>query len=166
MVSLSRKTRVLIAATVVVALTFILALPYVYALAPNDPTPGMKTLKAQGIAAQKVDNQTVKSQANFTLLLQPTEANSTVKKFSVFGGTVEVNGVTYTITAGNGAVLTGRHAILLQAQGTGSDEQVVTLKLAGTYFWVGRRLFVVRLVGKLQTGNGNFLLLMRSEIRI
>lgn len=166
MITLSRKNKVLIAATVVVALTFILALPYVYALTPNDPTPGIKTLKAQGIAAQKVDNQTVKSQVNFTLSLQPTETNSTVKKFSIFGGTVEVNGATYTITGGNGAVLTGRHAILLQAQGTGPDGQAVTLKLAGRYFWMGGRLFVVRIVGKLQTGNGNFLLLLRASIRV
>jgi hypothetical protein len=166
MVTLSRKNKVLIAATVVVALTFILALPYVYALTPNDPTLGMKTLKAQGIAAEKVDNQTVKSEANFTLSLQPTETNSTLKKFSVFGGTVEVKGAVYTITGGNGAVLTRRRVILLQAQGTGPDGQAVTLKLAGRYFWMGGRLYVARIVGKLQTDNGNFLLLLRADIRI
>jgi hypothetical protein len=126
----------------------------------------MKTLKAQGIAVEKVDNQTVKSQANFTLSLQPTETNATVKKFSVSGGTIEVDGTAYTITGGNGAVLTRRHAILLQAQGTGPDGQAVTLKLAGRYFWMGGHLYVVRIVGKLQTDNGNFLLLLRAGIRV
>ena len=60
-----------------------------------------------------------------------------IKKFDVTGGTLVANGVTYTFTSGNGGVLTGRHTVLLQAQGTSPDGQAVTLKLAGQYFWFG-----------------------------
>ena len=41
--------------------------------------------------------------------------------------------LSYTFTSGNGGVLTGRHDVLLQAQGTDPNGQAVTLKLAGQY---------------------------------
>lgn len=168
MVTLTKKNKSLIAATVAIALVLIISLPSVYAAsaAEADPTQVMRNLNAKGIAVQKINDQNVKSSANFILTLTPTEANQTVKKFDVISGKVVVNGVTYTITDGNGAALTKKHAILLQATGTGPNGQEVTLKLAGRYFWMGGHLFVVRMAGKLQTDNGNFLLLMRAAIRI
>ena len=72
-----------------------------------------------------------------------------------------VNGVTYTVTSGNGGVLTGRHAILLQAQGTSPDGQTVTFKLAGRYFWMGGNLYVVRIKQQDPTEPGN-----RKKLRI
>ncbi len=166
MVNINKKNKVLIAAAAVVAIALIVALPYAYAQVPNDPALGMRVLKARGIAGETIGNQTIWSQANFTLSLQPTEINGTVKKFSISGGTVEVNGAAYTITGGKGAVLTLRRAVLLEAQGTDTDGQAVTLKLAGRYFWMGGHLYVARVAGKLQTNNGNFLLLLRAGIRV
>ena len=76
-----------------------------------------------------------------------------------------VNGVSYAVTSGKGGVLTGRHIILLQAQGTGPEGQTVTLKLAGRYFWMGGNLYVVRIGAKLDIDNTNYTLLMRAAIR-
>ncbi len=76
-----------------------------------------------------------------------------------------VNGVTYTVASGNGGVLTGRHAILLQAHGTSPDGQTMTFKLEGRYSWMGGNLYVVRIGAKLQTDNTNYTLLMRAAIR-
>ncbi len=168
MVTLTKKNKALIIATVAIAIVLAISLPYVYAApaAETDPTQIMRNLYARGIAVQKIDDQNVKSPANFTLTLTPTEATSNVKKFDVVSGTVVVNGVTYTITGGNGAALPKKHVILLQATGTDPDGQEITLKLAGRYFWMGGHLFVVRMAGKLQTDNGNYLLLMRAAIRV
>jgi hypothetical protein len=76
-----------------------------------------------------------------------------------------VNGISYTIAAGKGGVLTGKHAILLQAQGTNADGQTVTIKLAGRYFWMGGNLYILRLGAKLQVDDTNYSLLMRVAIR-
>ena len=167
MITLNRKNKVVIAAIVAVAIILVIAIPFVSAqTASNGAVASIKTLKAQGFAFQTIDNQTVKSQANFTLTLQPTSINGTIRKFDVAGGTVVVNGVSYTITSGNGGVLTGRHAILLQATGTSPDGQTITLKLAGRYFWIGGHLYVARIGAKLQTDNANYTLLMRAAIRV
>jgi hypothetical protein len=76
-----------------------------------------------------------------------------------------VNGISYTIATGKGGILTGKHAILLQAQGTSPDGQTVTIKLAGRYFWMGGNLYVLRLGAKLQVDDANYTLLMRAAIR-
>jgi len=166
MVTLSRKSRTAILAIVAVAVILVIAVPFVGAqVASNSAVANVRTLKAQGYAYQKIDNQTVKYPANFTLMLQPT-SNGTVKKFDVTGGTITANGVLYTINSGNGGVLTGRRLILLQAQGTSPDGQAVTLKLAGRYFWMGGHLYVARIGAKLQTDNANYTLLMRAAIRV
>ena len=60
--------------------------------------------------------------------LQPTSTNRTPKQFDVTGGTIVVNGVTYTMTSGNGVVRQDRHNFVLQAQGTSPDGQAVTLE--------------------------------------
>ena len=169
MVTLSKKNKSIAIAITAIALALAISLPFVFA-APvaveGDFSQTLRNLKAVGIAIQRIDDQKVKNAANFTLTLNPTETNATVKKFDVVGGTVKINGITYTITNGNGAALTKRRLILLQATGTDSTGQSVTLKLAGRYFWTGGHLFVVRMVGNLQTNNGNFLLLMRAAIRV
>ena len=161
---LTKKSKILIAALVVIAMTLVVAVPLVGA-ANADPISNTKTFNAQGYAYQTIDNQTVKSPANFTLTLQQTSINGTVKKFAVTDGTVIVNGVTYEVTDGNGGVLTRRHLILLQAQGTNPDGHAVTFKLAARYSWAGGNLYVIRTGAKLQTDNGNHTLLMRTEIR-
>jgi hypothetical protein len=165
---LSKRSKALILGTIVVALALFVALPFASAstTTQTDPTPGMKTLVAKGYAVEKINSQITKYQANFTLTLQATEANVTVKKFDVVSGKVTVDGSSFTITSGKGAVLVGRRAILLEAQGTSSDGQLVTLKLEGRYFWMGGHLYVARIAAKLQTAKDNYTLLMRAAIRV
>ncbi len=169
MVTLSKKNKTIAIGISAIALILAVSLPYVFAapVASNSEfNQTLRDLRALGIAVHGINGQKVKEAANFTLTLSPTETNATVKKFDVLSGTVNIDGVTYTISNGNGAVLTKRRLILLQATGTDSNGQSVTLKLAGRYFWMGGRLFVLRMVGKLQTNNGNYLLLMRAAIRV
>jgi hypothetical protein len=163
---LSRKNKILITLLVSIAIVLAIAVPYVSAQTSADPIDNTKTLNARGFAYQTVDSQTIKKYpANFTLTLVPTGTNKTVKLFDVTGGSVMVNGVSYAVTSGKGGVLTGRHIILLQAQGTGPEGQTVTLKLAGRYFWMGGNLYVVRIGAKLDIDNTNYTLLMRAAIR-
>jgi len=157
----------MIASIVSTAIIVVIAMPFVSAqVIPVDPLTNVKTLKAQGIATQKIDEHTVKSPANFTLTLQATSTNGIVKKFDVTGGTVVINGVSYTIESGNGGVLARRHLILLQAQGKGPDGKTVTFELAGRYFWMGGHLWVARIGARLQTDNANYTLLLRAAIRL
>ena len=169
MTNLSKKNKTLILCSAVVALVLVVSLPFAYASTTpttTDPTPGMKTLNAKGYAVEKVDPQSTKYQATFTLTLKASDATATVKKFDVISGNVVVNGNTYTITTGNGGVAIGKHAILLQAQGTSSDGKPVTLKLEGQYFWMGGHLYAVRIAAKLQTDQASYTMLMRAAIRV
>jgi hypothetical protein len=167
MVNIGQKNKAAILSIVAVAVILAIAIPFVSAqTASGGAIANMKTFKAQGFAYQKTDTQTVKYQASFTLSLQATSTAGATKKFNVAGGTVVVNGFSYAITNGNGEVLTGRHIILLQAQGTSPDGQAVTLKLEGRYFWMGGHLYVARIGAKLQTDTDSYTLLMRAAIRV
>jgi len=163
---LSRKNKIAIAAITAVALILIIAVPFVSAQAPpSDITANSKIFKAQGWAFQKIDSDTIKYyHANFALSIQAASTNGTVKKFDVTGGTVIVNGISYSISNGNGAVLTGRRIILLQASGTSTDGQPITLKLEGRYFWMWGHLYFTRIGARLLTGNGNYTMLMRAAV--
>lgn len=164
MVKLTKQKVVLVAITALVVI-LVIAVPFVSAQAAADNAVGnIKTLNAKGYAFQAGDAQN-KYSANFTLALQKTSSDNSEKKFDVTGGIVVINGVSYTISGGNGGVAPGRHLILLQAQGTGPDGQVVTLKLEGHYFWMGGHLYVARIGAKLQTDNDNYTLFMRAAIR-
>ena len=100
-----------------------------------------------------------------TLTLQPTSTNGTLKGFSVVGGTLTANWVSYAFTSGNGAALTGRHVVLLEAQGTSPDGQAVTLKLGGLYAYSwDEGQTVLRIGAKLQTDDANYTLLLKAAI--
>ena len=167
MVNLKNRNKLVIAAMAAIAILLVIAVPFVGAqTVSNGAVANVKTMKAQGFAYQEINGQTVKYQANFALMLHPTSTISIPKEFDVAGGTIVVNGVTYTMTSGNGVVRPDRHIFVLQAQGTSPDGQAVTLKLEGRYFWLGGQLYVARIGAKLQTDNGNYLLLMRAAIRV
>ena len=166
MVKLAKKSKVALVAIAALTIILVIAVPFVSAqAAANNAVGNIKTLNAKGYAIQTGVSQD-KFPANFTLTLQTTSTAATVKKFDITGGTVVVNGVSYAITNGNGGVATGRHLVLLQAQGTDPNGQTVTLKLEGRYFWMGGHLFVARIAAKLQTENENYTLLMRAAIRV
>jgi hypothetical protein len=166
MVKLTKKSKVALVAIVVFVVILVIAVPFVSAQAAASNAVGnIKTLNAKGFAIQTGESQD-KFPANFTMALQATPTNDAVKKFDVTAGTVVVNGVSYAITDGKGGVATGRHLILLQAHGTDSNGQTVTLKLDGRYFWMGGHLYVARIAAKLQTENQNYTLLMRAAIRV
>ena len=163
MVTLSRKSKIALTVIIVVAAIMAIALPLASAQATNTAVSNIKTLKAQGNIYQTIDSNTIKYYpASLTLTIQHTSTNGPIKKFDVTGGTLVANGVSYVFTSGNGGVLTGRHAILLQAQGTSPDGQTVTLKLAGQYSWLGGS--TLRIGAKLQTEDANYTLLMRAPI--
>jgi hypothetical protein len=169
MINLSKRKKMIIAVMVAIAIVLVITIPYVSAQTiANDAASNIKTLAAQGNIYQKIDGDTIKYyQASLTLSLQSTSTNGNVKKFDVTGGTLVANGVTYTFTGGNGGVLTGRHNILLQSQGTGANGQVVTLKLAGhySYSWLNHEV-VVRIGAKLQTQDSEYTLLLKTTIPV
>jgi len=176
MFKLNNKRKIVLAVAVL-ALVLIVALPYAASAAPvNDPVQGTANLLGKGIVWERVNGENFTAPASFNLTLEKSAAPSTtsaasavptaVPRFNVVGGKLDVNGTIYTMTSGNGAVLRARHAVLLQAQGTSATGQSVTLKLEGRYFWMGGRLFVLRMVGSVQTASGKELLLIRAEIRL
>ena len=166
MVKLTKKNKVTLVAIAALAVILVIAVPFVSAqAAANNAVGNIKTLNAKGYAIQTGESQN-KFPANFTLTFQATSTDASVKKFDVTGGTMVVNGVIFAITNGNGRVATGRHLVLLQAQGTDPTGQTVTLKLEGRYFWMGGHLYVARIAAKLQTENENYTLLMRAAIRV
>ena len=167
MVSLSKKGKITIAAALTIAIALMITVPYVSAqtIAINAAS-NIKTLNAKGNIYQTIDSNTIKYyQADLTLTLQATSTKGTVKLFSVTGGTLVANGVSYTFTSGNGGVLTGRHDVLLQAQGTDPNGQPVTLKLAGqySYSWLAGHV-ALKIGAKLQTADTNYTLLLQAPI--
>lgn len=168
MSKLTRKNKIAIAAIVAIAVVLAVTVPYVSAQTiANTAASNIRTLNAKGDIYQKIDSDTIKYyQANLTLTVQPTSTAGAVKKFDVTGGTlVTANGVSYTFASGNGGVLTGRHAVLLQAQGTDANGQPVTLKFAGqySYSWIAGKV-ALKIGAKLQTADGNYTLLMLAPI--
>ena len=167
MINLSRKSKIAIAAIVSIAIVLTITIPYASAQTiANNAATNIKTLNARGNIYQTIDSSTIKYyKANLTLTVQPTSTSGAVKLFDVTGGTLVANGVTYTFTGGNGGVLTGRHAVLLQAQGTDPDGQPVTLKLAGqySYSWLAGRV-ALKIGARLQTADTNYTLLMLAPV--
>lgn len=171
MFTLSKKKKAMIAATAAIALVLMVAMLYTAYAEPSSTSEEnlsrkVVVLKARGIALEKIDNQTVKMPANLTLYCEPVKEYKGVIGFRIVNGTVEVNATTYTITEGKGLVIQHRHAIALQAKGTGSDGQTVTLKLAGRYFWMWGHLYVARLRGVLRVGDTKLLLLLRAAAKV
>ena len=167
MISLSKKSKIVIAAIVTMAIVLVITVPYASAQTiANNAASNVRTLNARGNIYQVIDSDTIKYyQANLTLTLQPTSTCGTVKLFDVTGGTLVANGVSYTFTSGNGGVLTGRHAVLLQGQGTDPNGQPVTLKLAGqySYSWLAGKV-ALKIGAKLETADTNYTLLMLAPI--
>ena len=167
MVKLTRKNKIAIAALAAIAIVLVITVPYASAqTVANNAATNIKTLNAKGNIYQKIDSSTIKYyQADLTLTLQPTSTTGTVKRFDVTGGTLVANGVTYAFTSGNGGVLTGRHDVLLQAQGTDSNGQTVTLKFAGqyTYSWIAGKV-ALKIGATLQTSDASYTLLMLAPI--
>jgi hypothetical protein len=163
MVILSRKNKIALTAIIVVVAILAVALPLTSAQSTNSEVSNIKTLKAQGNIYQKIDGSTIKFYpASLFLTIQPTSTDGPVKKFDITSGTLVANGVSYSFTSGNGGVLTGRHAVLLQAQGINPDGQAVTLKLAGEYSWFGGK--TLNIGAKLQTEDANYTLIMKAPI--
>src|ERR1035437_2809883 len=98
MVTFTNKSKILIVALVVAALLVVVLPAAVYALPTSDSNlvGASRTLVAKGVDRQVVDGQIVTVPANFTLTLERSGTNTTVPKFNVIGGSVVVNGVTYT----------------------------------------------------------------------
>ena len=168
MVKLTKKTEIAIAALVAVAIVLAVTVPYAAAQTVADnAASNVKTLNARGNIYQVISSNTIQYYgANLTLTLQPTSTSGPHKLFEVVGGTlVTANGDSYTFISGNGAVLTGRHEVLLQAQGTDVNGQAVTLKFAGHYgySWLPSKV-TLNIGAKLETDNGNYTLLMRAPI--
>jgi hypothetical protein len=168
MVKLTKKTKIAIAALVTVAIVLAVTVPYAAAqTVANNAASNVKTLNARGNIYQVISSNTIQYyQANLTLTLHPTSTSGPHKLFDVVGGTlITANGNSYTFTSGNGAVLTGRHEVLLQAHGTDMSGQAVTLKIAGHYGYSWLPIKVALNIGaKLETDNGNYTLLMRAPI--
>ena len=168
MVKLTKKTKIGIAALVAIAIVLVVTVPYASAQTiANNAASNLKTLHARGNIYQVISSNTIQYyQANLTLTLQPTSTSGPHKLFDIVGGSlVTANGDPYTFTSGNGAVLTGRHEVLLQAQGTDANGQAVTLKLAGHYgySWLPSKV-ALHIGAKLETENENYTLLMLAPI--
>ena len=168
MTKLTRKSKIAIAAVAAIAIILVVAVPYAAAQTiANNAASNLRTLHARGNIYQTVDSSTIKYyQANLTLTVEPTSTQGNAKLFTITGGTLVVaNGVSYTFSGGNGGVLTGRHAVLLQAHGTDPDGQPVALKLAGQYgySWLAGHV-ALKIGAKLQTEDANYTLLMLAPI--
>lgn len=167
MVKLTRKNKIAIAALAAIAIVLVITVPYASAqTVANNAATNIKTLNAKGNIYQKIDSSTIKYyQADLTLTLQPTSTTGAVKRFDVKGGTLVANGVTYAFTSGNGGVLTGRHDVLLQAQGIDPNGQTVTLKFAGqySYSWIAGKV-ALKIGATLQTSDASYTLLMLAPI--
>ena len=103
MVTFTNKSKLLIVAVTMVALLVVAGPCAVYALPTNDSNivGASRTLVAKGVDRQVVNGQNVTVPANFTLTLERSGGNTLVPKFNVIGGTIIVNGASYTITSGN-----------------------------------------------------------------
>jgi hypothetical protein len=167
MITLTKRNKILIAAVFTISIVLAIAVPLTSAqVAADNAATNIKTFNAKGNIYQTIDSNTIKHYpASLTLTVQPTTVKVATRLFDVSGGTLVANGIIYTFTNGNGGVLSRRHDIVLQAQGTDQNGQAVTLKLSGQYSYSWAVGHVVLKIGaKLQTDSDNYALLMTAGI--
>jgi hypothetical protein len=167
-ISLQKKTGIV--ALVAVFMAVIIVVPNV-AFATSSTSAEENTVQvtayAKGIAIQKIDNETVKTPANLTLVAEPVERGEKLITFKIVGGKVDVNGTVYVISGGKGIVVKPLHMVLLRCNGTSPDGTEVLLSLRAKYFWMGGHLYVARIKGILKVGEDTrMLLLLRGYARI
>lgn len=132
----------------------------------EDGSTKIRVLKAKGVAKDRSMEEAEHVPAGFMLELVASEVKPRIINFDVVGGTLEVNDVEYTILEGEGGVIRYRRGFLLEARGVDVNGEEVTLKLAGRYFWMWGRVYVARIAGVLETQDANYLLFLRSAIRV
>ena len=175
--TLTKKNKFVIAALTAIAVAFIVALPITTSAqttttptatptSTSGSTSNAKTLKAIGYGFENVSDVIQKMPTNMTLVVQRTKTGLAGKLFQVDSGTIYLNGITYSITSGNGGVSYFLRTFELKAQGTGPNGQTVTLKLVGQYFWMWGHLYVARIHGSIQIDNTKAALFLRGAIRV
>lgn len=125
------------------------------------------TAEAKGWAFQRIDNETIKQYSMaMSVTLGLGQGNGSPIAITNVSGSVEVNGITYTLGSGKGLIATKRNIALVRAEGVDGQGNNVTLKLAAKYFWWGGRLYAFRGKALLQTIEKPMLLLFRGMAKV
>jgi len=166
----SKKWKMVLVASIAIALVAMIAFPTVgYAEeVPTTDSPTPVIVKARGVALQKADNGTItKLPANMTLTVVKVKRAEGVILFKVLNGTINIDGIVYTIDEGIGIVLTDSQTVFAWCKGAGPNGETVTLKLAAKYLWMWGNLYVARISGIIRIGEDiRMLLLLRGAARI
>jgi hypothetical protein len=79
------------------------------------------------------------------------------------GGTITIDGISYSVSEAKGIVLLQRNVILLRLSCDGGS---ITLVLHIKYFWMGGGLFAVRGTGAFNDEGGRMLTMFRGTARV
>lgn len=160
-----------IAAFAVVAMVAVFAVSTVAypVFATADPVIDQKTieLKAKGEAFQRADSDTI-NQYNVTLSLTLKLGGQRQRAIMITNasGSVDVNGIVYTIESGKGLIGTKGHITILRCKGIDANGNEITLGIQAAYFWRGGKLYALRGRGLLRTSENPMLLWLRGVAKI
>ena len=160
-----------IAAFAVVAMVAVFAVSTVAypVFATADLVADQKTieLKAKGEAFQRADSDTI-NQYNVTLSLTLKLGGRGQRAIMITNasGSVNVNGIVYTIESGKGLIGTKSHITILRCKGIDANSNEITLGIQAAYFWWGGKLYALRGGGLLRTSENPMLLWLRGVAKI
>jgi hypothetical protein len=160
-----------IAAFAVVAMVAVFAVSTVAypVFATADPVTGQKTieLKAKGEAFQRADSGTINEyNVTLSLTLKLGGQGQRVIMITNASGSVDVNGIVYTIEGGKGLIGTKSHITILGCKGIDANGNEITLGIQVAYFWWGGKLYALRGAGLLRTSENPMLLWLIGVARI
>ncbi|MCD6445598.1 hypothetical protein J7L49_02290 [Candidatus Bathyarchaeota archaeon] len=160
----TRKKAVLTIAAIAIAAAIIIPM-FVYptfAVTEQKTQRNLVYVKARGMAIQKINNETVKTPANLTLILMLGEKRGEFRPVLNVKGSININGTVYTVECGDGAIQTQRHIAFIRCLGNDTDGNQIAFRLGIAYFWWGGKLYVFRGKASLHTTDTRMLLMLRG----
>jgi len=165
----SRKRTIAAFAVVAMVAVFAVSMVAYPVFATADPVTDQKTieLKAKGEAFQRADSNTI-NQYNVTLSLTLKLGGQGQRTIMITNasGSIDVNGIVYTIESGKGLIGTKGHITILRCKGIDPDGNEIALGIQVAYFWWGGKLYALRGGGLLRTSENPMLLWLRGVAKI
>jgi len=121
------------------------------------------SIRVNGVAVRKINEEREKMSLTMELTLELGEKRKELIPIKLVGGTITIDGISYSVSEAKGVVLLQRNVILLRLSCDGGS---ITLALHIKYFWMGGGLFAVRGTGASNDEGGRMLTVFRGTARV
>lgn len=155
----------IVAIVAVVAVSFI-AYPSLAVVDDAEAQTKHVTLKAEGWAFQRIDEETIRQgTVELELDFELGKGRGHFLAIPNVSGSANIDGTVYTIKSGRGFVNTKKHVALMRCTGVDAEGNEATFGIRMAYFWWGGDAYALRIKSILRIENP-MLLLLRGVAKI